>query len=55
MLLLIGLLTYITVFLPFFGLCYVLKTASFQRFLDITGVAVICGHAAVTCDRNTQI
>lgn len=35
-------------FLPFFGLFYVLKTASFQRFLDITGVAVICGHAAVT-------
>lgn len=24
-------------FLPFFGLFYVLKTASFQRFLDITG------------------
>ena len=35
-------------FLPFFGPFYVLKTASFQRFLDITGVAVICGHAAVT-------
>lgn len=35
-------------FLPFFGLFYALKTASFQRFLDITGVAVICGHAAVT-------
>lgn len=35
-------------FLPFFGLFYVLKTASFQRFLDITGVAVICGHVAVT-------
>lgn len=35
-------------FLPFFGLFYVLKTASFQRFLDLTGVAVICGHAAVT-------
>jgi hypothetical protein len=54
------------VFLPFFGPFYVLKTASFQRFLDITGVAVICGHAAVTLrsrcghaavtrDRNTQI
>lgn len=28
-------------FLPFFGLFYVLKTASFQRFLDITGG---CGH-----------
>ena len=42
-------------FLPFFGLFYVLKTALFQRFLDITGVAVICGHAAVTRDRNTQI
>lgn len=28
-------------FLPFFCLFYVLKTASFQRFLDITGG---CGH-----------
>lgn len=28
-------------FLPFFGLFYVLKTASFQRFLDLTGG---CGH-----------
>ena len=33
----VGLLTSITVFLPFFGLFYILKTASFQRFLDITG------------------
>lgn len=44
-------------FLPFFGLFYVLKTASFQRFLDITGLRsfAVTLRSRVTATRKFEI